>query len=138
MPTVGVFAALFDAQRRILCVRLNYAHRGWTTPGGRLEPGESPIDACVRETLEETGYRIEVTELVGTYASSFKDDLVLQFEGTILDREAWEPGGEIAEVGFFSRDELPIDRYRTRTRVMDAFDGRRGVFRVFEGDAPPE
>jgi 8-oxo-dGTP diphosphatase len=27
----------------------------WTSPGGKIEPGENPEDAAVRETLEETG-----------------------------------------------------------------------------------
>lgn len=37
MPTVGVFAALFDDLERILLVRRSYGHRNWTTPGGRMD-----------------------------------------------------------------------------------------------------
>ena len=29
----------------------------WLQPGGHLDPGEPPLDAAVRETLEETGLR---------------------------------------------------------------------------------
>lgn len=29
-------------------------------PGGRIEPGESPFEAAQRETLEETGYEVEL------------------------------------------------------------------------------
>jgi hypothetical protein len=42
--TVGAFAYLFDADGRIVLVQQSYAGRPWTRPGGRLEPGESPID----------------------------------------------------------------------------------------------
>ena len=42
MPTLGVLAAMTDEAGRILCVRMNYATRAWTTPGGPVEPGESP------------------------------------------------------------------------------------------------
>jgi 8-oxo-dGTP pyrophosphatase MutT (NUDIX family) len=34
-------------------------HAGeWAFPGGKLEPGEDVATAVVRETLEETGYRL--------------------------------------------------------------------------------
>ena len=51
MPTLGVFAAIFDDIGRILCVRMNYAMQAWTTPGGRVEQGESPLAALKREVL---------------------------------------------------------------------------------------
>ncbi len=36
-------------------------------PAGHLDPGESLVDAALRETLEETGWRIEVTGLIAIY-----------------------------------------------------------------------
>lgn len=35
----------------------------WCLPAGKLEKGESPLDASVRELFEETGIRIESTLL---------------------------------------------------------------------------
>lgn len=37
----------------------------WVLPGGGMEHGEDPYDTVRRELLEETGYRIEVTGLLG-------------------------------------------------------------------------
>jgi 8-oxo-dGTP pyrophosphatase MutT (NUDIX family) len=34
----------------------------WVPPGGKIEEGESPVQAAVRETLEETGIRVIPTE----------------------------------------------------------------------------
>jgi 8-oxo-dGTP diphosphatase len=79
MPTLGVFAAITDEDERILCVRMNYATHAWTTPGGRVEFGESPLDALKREALEEAGLDVVVDELVGVYSKPDKDDLVLFF-----------------------------------------------------------
>lgn len=45
----------------ILLIHYNYAvcgKSGWTTPGGRIERGESDFDAASRETWEETGIDI--------------------------------------------------------------------------------
>lgn len=36
-------------------------------PAGHLEPHESLLDAAVRETLEETGWHVELTHFIGVY-----------------------------------------------------------------------
>src|SRR4051812_22363702 len=38
-------------------------------PAGHLDPGESLVDACMRETLEETAHHFRPTALVGVYLS---------------------------------------------------------------------
>jgi ADP-ribose pyrophosphatase YjhB (NUDIX family) len=46
---------------RVLVV-WNRRYRGWTLPGGLVEPGESPAEAVVRELDEETGAHAEAVE----------------------------------------------------------------------------
>lgn len=41
-------------------------------PAGHLDPGESPLDACIRETLEETAFHFKPTAIVGVYLSRFE------------------------------------------------------------------
>ena len=133
MPDVGVFAAIFDEQQRILCVRLNYGPRYWTAPGGKVEPHESLADALEREILEETGHRCAIGELIGVYSAPVKDDLVIFFEAHILETGKRVPDGEIAEVGFFARDALPEPfSPRMAVRIEHAFQGKRGVAHTFD------
>jgi 8-oxo-dGTP diphosphatase len=133
MRTLGVFAAIFDDAGRILCVRTNYAAKTWTTPGGRVESGESPLDALKREVLEESGLEIEPGELLGVYAKPLENDLVLSFRASVIGRTPWSPNDEIAEVGYFGRDELPEPMSAAaRARVHDALAGRSGIFRVID------
>jgi len=54
LPVVA--AALIDADGRVLVQRrpAGVAHAGlWEFPGGKVEPGETPEDALVRELAEE-------------------------------------------------------------------------------------
>lgn len=44
------------------------ALRWWITPGGGVEPGESDLEAGVRELREETGLTVDPHELVGPLA----------------------------------------------------------------------
>lgn len=61
-------AAVIEREGRFLLVeeqtseglRLN-------NPAGHLDPGESLVEACVREVLEETAHHFEPTHLVGVY-----------------------------------------------------------------------
>lgn len=38
---------------------------GWTLPGGGMEHGESPEQTCRREVFEETGFTVDLVELLG-------------------------------------------------------------------------
>lgn len=42
----------------------SYAHR-WCLPGGRIDRGELPVDAAVRETAEETGLAVAIVRTLG-------------------------------------------------------------------------
>ena len=52
LPSVS--GIIFDDKGRILLVR-QVESGVWTTPGGSVDPYETPSDAVVREVWEETG-----------------------------------------------------------------------------------
>ena len=57
-------ALIYDEAGHVLILKPNYK-RGWTIPGGQIEAdGESPWDACRRETFEECGLEVEHGRLV--------------------------------------------------------------------------
>lgn len=61
----GVAKFLLVQEQTLDGLRLN-------NPAGHLELGESPVQACIRETLEETAFHFQPTALVGVYMSRFK------------------------------------------------------------------
>ena len=65
MPCVG--AVVHDARGRLLLVRRGHAPSAglWSVPGGRVEAGESEVEAVVRETAEETGLRVRPERVLG-------------------------------------------------------------------------
>ncbi len=68
-----IAVAVVEHQRRWLIGRRE-AHGTlaglWEFPGGKIEPGESPPSAAVRECLEETGV---VVQVIGSYPSAMYD-----------------------------------------------------------------
>ena len=64
VPTVSVL--VFDDQDRVLLVR-HVKGNDWTTPGGMIEPYETPADAAVREMWEETGLHVALTHILGVF-----------------------------------------------------------------------
>jgi len=68
-PSVTV-AAVIEQEGRFLLVE-EHTSEGLrlNNPAGHREPGESPLQACIRETLEETAFAFTPTPLVGVYLS---------------------------------------------------------------------
>lgn len=66
IPCVGAVIR-DDAGRLLLIVRGHDPGKGlWSIPGGRIEPGETPEQAVVREVREETGLDVSCGPLLGT------------------------------------------------------------------------
>lgn len=62
-----VVVAVIVHQGRVLLVRRTVPEGRllWQFPGGKVQPGETPVDAVVRETREETGLDVEATTTLG-------------------------------------------------------------------------
>ena len=68
MKTIRVVAAVIRKGNRIFATQRGYGEfkDGWEFPGGKIEPGETPQEALVREIREELETEIRVGDLIDT------------------------------------------------------------------------
>jgi ADP-ribose pyrophosphatase YjhB (NUDIX family) len=112
---LGCCAVIFDAPRKKALLTRRADNGRWCLPGGHVESGETVIEACEREVLEETGLAIKVTRLIGVYSNA--DLLAIYPDGqkvqvVVLSFEAEVQGGtprlspETTDFGYFSPTEM--------------------------------
>ena len=121
----SVFVAARDERDRLLLVRRRDTGT-WELPGGRVDVGESAVDAAVRETSEEAGVRVQVVGLVGLFTDpahvvrSTLGDVRQQFVVCFRARPIW---GRPRRPGRDDRCRLVRD-----LRDRDAGRGAGGAF----------
>jgi mutator protein MutT len=118
---VVVGAAIVRAGRVLAARRTDPAHLagGWEFPGGKVEPGESPEEAVVREIAEELGCTVEVTGWL-TATVPVSDSLVLRVAtasivdgdpqpGPVHDRVRWLAVGDLDDLADRDDPDDPDD-----------------------------
>lgn len=81
----------------------------WAIPGGKVEAGEAPAAAAVRETWEETGYQITLEACLGVYwlPQLPERSSTYLYRGRVVGGAALRHGPETRAVRWFPRTRLP-------------------------------
>ncbi len=98
-----------EREDELLLVKLNYGPRSgrWALPGGLVEDDETPENAAVRETEEETGLRVEIEGLLTTWMRPGFPVLVVIYRGRVAGGTLRAAPEEASEVAFFPLASLP-------------------------------
>ncbi|MBI2330298.1 NUDIX domain-containing protein, partial [Candidatus Daviesbacteria bacterium] len=104
MKTIQKVALAVFKDKKMLQVRSKNQPLVFFTLGGKIEAGESEIEALKREVMEEIGCEIEESSL--KFLTQFEDVAhgggvvaIKVFEGNLIGSP--KPSSEIAEIGWF-------------------------------------
>ncbi|MFE9997281.1 NUDIX hydrolase [Streptomyces avermitilis] len=97
---LAAYAVCFEEERVLLARRIPpEGGSNWTLPGGRVEQGEDPLDAVIREIAEETGCAAVVDRLLGV-------------DSRVIPAAAARAAVEHQNVGIFYRVRITGGRLR--------------------------
>jgi ADP-ribose pyrophosphatase YjhB (NUDIX family) len=126
-PKVGVGVAVVEDGKLLLVRRRINPGRGkWSLPAGFVDQGEDPKLTAARETLEETGIKVVIEDVLDVFfnppddggASIFILYRALKVGGTLM------AGDDADDAGFFAPDDLPDLAFAsTRTAVVYLLKG---------------
>jgi 8-oxo-dGTP pyrophosphatase MutT (NUDIX family) len=139
-PDVTVATVVVRDGRLLMVEEDVRGRRVLNQPAGHLEPDESLFEAALRETLEETGWRVRLTAFVGAYQWKAPDEsaggsgrhyLRMAFAADPVEHEPGRPLDEgIVQALWLTPGELQAQHERHRSplvwRVVEDFlAGRR-------------
>jgi 8-oxo-dGTP diphosphatase len=123
-PKVAV-AVLLEQNGHILLVRrVNEPFRGlWTLPAGFINADEDPARAAERECREETGLKIQVTEILDIFWGREHKrgaDFVIFYRGHI-DNGELVAGDDADAADWFDRSDLPPLAFKSTEYILKQF-----------------
>jgi 8-oxo-dGTP diphosphatase len=126
-PVVGVGGVVIADGRALLIRRGHPPLEGeWSIPGGKLEVGETLLDAVRRELAEETGIEVRVGDLIEVFERIFPDGegqpryhyVIVDYLCEVIGGSA-RAGSDVTDVAWAEESELPkYSLTPTATRVI--------------------
>ncbi|MCU4987947.1 NUDIX hydrolase [Bacillus cereus] len=110
----------------------------WGFPGGAMEIEESAAETAIREIKEETGYDVEINELIGVYTKYFQSypngdraqSILIFFSCSITGGEKKVDGDETLDLKFFPLNKMPpLFNQQHEDCLQDLIEKRVGMYR---------
>ena len=117
MKTIRVVAAIILDDDKVFATQRGYGEfkDGWEFPGGKIDKGETPEEALVREIKEELDTEIEVINLLDTIEYDYPnfhlsmDCFICKIRSGTLVLKEHESAKWLTKEELYSVDWLPAD-----------------------------
>ena len=117
MKTIRVVAAIIIDDDKVFATQRGYGEfkDGWEFPGGKIDKGETPEEALVREIKEELDTEIEVINLLDTIEYDYPnfhlsmDCFICKIRSGTLVLKEHEAAKWLTKEELYSVDWLPAD-----------------------------
>lgn len=142
---------ILNRERELLLCHVT-GQNHWDLPKGGIDPGETPLEAAVRETREESGLRLQPDALhdLGRFEYTSKKNLhlfaclmprfdlkELRCESRYLDRYSGRPLPEMDGFGWFAFERVAALCTTKMAQVLCSKVGLADVFALLTDEPPP-
>ncbi|MFD2228609.1 NUDIX hydrolase [Alkalimarinus sediminis] len=136
-PHATVAVVIEQEGRYLLVKELSEDNIVYNQPAGHIEENESIFDAATRETLEESGYEIELNAIVGLYTYKAPSNGVtyyrICFEGRAIRKKTDVLDADILSAHWLTYDEIKSLEQQGQLRsplVINCIDDFRSAPRL--------
>jgi mutator protein MutT len=135
VPTLGVSGIVFNNQKQVLLIQRNQppAMGLWSIPGGKLEAGESLLEACHREIKEETCLDTEVKNIVAVVERRVEGFhyVIIDYLALLVNQENSQP---VAQSDVSDARWVNLEHLVDYDLVEGLADIILRTYKVFKGD----
>lgn len=129
-PNSTVATIVVKDDRFLLVEEWSQGRLVYNQPAGHVEKGESLLDAAIRETLEETGWTVKITGLLGLYINEVSNHTTYHRHAFIAEPVSHDPDlpldTGIEGAVWLSWEELVAQEDKMRSEaVMKCFEDYR-------------
>ena len=114
---ISVHAVITDRAGKLLLLKMAYADKHWSLPGGAIERGETIYEALKRECKEELGVKIKIQYLSGVNYHKKHDSFAFVFRCKLPSKAKIRLSSEHSAFNYFdikSREVSPIQHDRVK------------------------